>query len=102
MSDFSDVIFTAANSGQLTVTTTAAEAKISTAAQDGRQRVLIFAPDSIDENLLYWDVDSSVNISTTAIPFVPGEVVALPFGSNVPVYLKVASGTVDVTIQEWS
>ena len=102
MSDFADVIYAQANAAQVAVSTIAVEAKVSGTAQDGRQRLIIIAPESLSSDTLYWDVESAVSIGTTAQAVLPGETLAFPFGSEVPVYLKTSSGSVNVIVQEWS
>lgn len=106
MPDFDDVIFTEANSARLSITSTPVLAKVGASNQPGRQRIIIYNPDSNNKNI-YWDTQSSFDpedeAGGTGIPIVPGETSSFPFGTGVDIYLRAKTGdTVGVIVHEWS
>lgn len=91
-----DVINTAGQYANMSVTTSAAEAKGGSSRLVNR-KVIILCPTN---GTVYWGTSNSVT-STTGMPIYQSQTVALAYTDNVPIYV-ISAGTVNLVVSEGS
>ena len=96
-SEYSDVLEDSYLQGVVTVSTTETQAKVGASNLEGRELLRIVNKSSVT---IY--IGPTGVTTTNGEPLLKNQVIEMPVGSGIDVYMIVSSGTADIIVQEFA